>query len=55
MPEEKMITIPLSEYTNLFNLAAMMQNKDQILATAQQRLQEAQQIEPPKPKLVEKP
>lgn len=43
--KEVMITIPLSEYTNLFNLAAMMQNKDQILAIAQKRLQEVQQPE----------
>jgi hypothetical protein len=47
-PEEQMITIPLSEYMNLFNLAALMQNKDSILATAQQRIQQSQQIAGPK-------
>jgi hypothetical protein len=52
MTDEQMITIPLSEYTNLFNLAAVMQNKDQILATAQQRLQKLSPTQQTGPMLV---
>ena len=51
-PDEQMITVPLKEYTDLFNLTAMLQNKDQIMSAAQQRLQKLGSTEPSGPKLV---
>lgn len=48
-PQEQTITVPLSEYTNLFNLAMMMQGKEQILAMAARRLQAAEALPPVAP------